>query len=333
MEDSAALSLLKRQIFSIKSESEFDRYAMEIFHYQALHNEVYNNYLNLLDIASGEIKEVSAIPFIPIELFKEKKIITGESDVDIIFRSSGTTGIQTSSHYLLDRNLYEESFLTGFGYFYNRITDYTILALLPSYIERNDSSLVYMVNRLIKESGKPDSGFYNLQQDALIKKLEQLKARNEKFILWGVSFALLDLAEKFEFDFGSNIIIETGGMKGKRKEILREEIHSFLCKRFHLDVVHSEYGMTELLSQAYSKGNGIYQAPPWMKIKIRDLNDPFDFSNQNNTGGVNVIDLANIHSCSFIATQDLGKINAPGFFEISGRFDNSDLRGCNLLFQ
>ena len=325
--------LLKNQIFSIQTDLDFEKMALLIFQYQASANSVYKKYIDLLNIDPVKVNKISSIPFLPIDFFKEEKILTGQTDYDVVFTSSGTTGPMTSSHYVADQSLYEKSFLKGFEYFYRAPADYAILALLPSYLEQKNSSLIYMMNRLIRETHHTDSGFYLYNDDELINKIKKLKEKKTKFILWGVTFALLELAEKFEFDFGNNIILETGGMKGRRKEIVREELHRILCERFHLSSVHSEYGMTELLSQAYSKGNGIFQTPPWMKILIRDLNDPFVWSEENRTGGINVIDLANINSCSFIATQDLGRRNREGTFEVLGRFDNSELRGCNLLIQ
>lgn len=325
--------LLKKQIFSIENESDFEKMALAIFNYQAFTNQVYKEYIALLKIDPSTINTISGIPFLPIEFFKEEKIISGYSDFDVVFTSSGTTGSLLSRHYVVDRSVYEESFLKGFEYFYDSPSEYVFLALLPSYLERKNSSLIYMMNRLIKESRNSDSNFYLYNDDELIIKIKKLKEKKSKFILWGVPFALLEFAEKFDFDFGNNIIVETGGMKGRQKELVRDEFHRILCDRFRLSSIHSEYGMTELLSQAYSKGNGIFHTPPWMKVLIRDLNDPMVFVDDNKTGGINVIDLANIHSCSFLATQDLGKKNHNGSFEVLGRFDNSELRGCNLLIQ
>ena len=324
---------LRKQIFPIEDDFAFEKIALQLFRFQASNNRFYQKYLSLLNIDPGRVKKISDIPFLPIDFFKDHTIVSSDSVCDVIFTSSGTTGVHPSRHYVVDRTLYEESFLKTFSSFYHSPAEYAFLALLPSYLERNDSSLIYMMNRFIKESGNSDSDFYLYHDDRLKKKIERLTERKSKFILFGVSFALLELAEQFEFDFGNNIVMETGGMKGKRKEIVREDFHSILCKKFHVTSVHSEYGMTELLSQAYSKGNGIFFSPPWMKILIRDLNDPFAGALENKTGGINVIDFANMYSCSFIETQDLGKKNPDGSFEVLGRIDSSEIRGCNLLFQ
>lgn len=318
-------------IFSIENEHSFENLALKIFHHQVTNNTTYKEYVTALNIDPNEINRVSKIPFLPIEFFKEHKILSSDSTTEIIFTSSGTTGEQHSSHFVTDVSLYEESFIHGFHHFYGSPVNYAILALLPSYLERKGSSLVYMMDRLIKESKNYDSGFYLYNHDQLVTKIKKLKNEKQKFILWGVSFALLDLAENFNLDLADVIIIETGGMKGRGKELTREELHQYFCERFHVRSIHSEYGMTELLSQAYSKGGGIFQTPPWMKIVMRDMNDPFATVAENTSGGINVIDLANLHSCSFIATQDLGKLKTDGTFEVLGRFDNSDLRGCSLL--
>ncbi|MGZ4034414.1 MAG: acyl transferase, partial [Bacteroidia bacterium] len=250
-----------------------------------------------------------------------------------IFTSSGTTGMIQSKHYVTDPDIYEKSYLEAFRLFYGDIEKQCVLALLPSYLERNGSSLIYMADDLIRKSKHPDSGFYLDNYDELIFKLKELESKDQKIILLGVTYALLDLIEKEKFHLKNTIVMETGGMKGKRKEMVREELHGILCEGFGLKVIHSEYGMTELLSQAYSKGNGIFNCPPWMRIIIRDTNDPFSFLPHTKSGGINIIDLANINSCSFIATQDLGKTFPDNSFEVLGRFDNSDIRGCNLLIQ
>lgn len=236
-----------------------------------------------------------------------------------------------SKHFVTDLSIYEESYLKAFEQFYGNIEDYTVLALLPSYLERDGSSLIYMVNDLIEKSKKEKSGFYLHNLDELAKNLLELDSKGEKVLLIGVSFALLDLLEKFQFKLKNTVIMETGGMKGRRKELIREELHTILCEGFGVSEIHSEYGMTELLSQAYSKGNGIFNCPPWMKILIRDTEDALSLLPKGKSGGINVIDLANVNSCSFIATQDLGKIHPNNTFEIIGRFDDSDVRGCNLM--
>ena len=276
------------------------------------------------------MKEVSDIPFLPIEFFKTHQIKTGDFEHEETFLSSGTTGANHSKHLVKDLSLYEDSYINAFKQFYGNIEDYCVLGLLPSYLERKGSSLIYMVDDLIRRSNHNESGFFLDNQAELIEILKKNVENNQKTILFGVSFALLDLAESYQIDLSDVIIMETGGMKGRRKELTRTELHAIYKNSFGVANIHSEYGMTELLSQAYSKGNGLFKTPRWMKVLIRDINDPFSYLQVNKTGGINVIDLANINSCSFIATQDLGKYSAEGF-EVLGRFDNSDLRGCNLL--
>lgn len=317
-------------LFAVNDKS-FDHYALEIFRFQAKNNEIYNKFLSLLQIDFHSIKKINQIPFLPIQFFKSHKVISSKEKIQEIFLSSGTTGFNQSKHYITDIQIYEQSYLKGFEYFYGNPEDYIILALLPNYLERKGSSLVYMIDDLIKKSKSPESGFYLNNLKELSHKLTGLDKRNKKILLIGVSYALLDLIEFKEFDLKNTIIIETGGMKGRRKELVKEELHHELCKGFGVDMIHSEYGMTELLSQAYSKGNGIFKTPPWMKILTRDTEDALTILSQDRTGGINVIDLANVNSCSFIATQDLGKIHANDTFEILGRFDNSDIRGCNLM--
>ncbi len=318
-------------IFSITSEEDFTEAALQAFRYQASENGIYREYLHHLNIDASTITSQKQIPFLPIELFKSHKIISTESASPTIFSSSGTTGMITSKHYVADISLYEKSFRKGFEYFYGDISNHCILALLPSYLEREGSSLVYMVNDLIKRSSNVHSGFYLHNTDELVEKLCMLRDSGRPVLLIGVTFALLDLSERYDLKMPGAIIVETGGMKGKRKEMVREELHEILAKSFGVEKIHSEYGMTELLSQAYSTGGGIFNCPPWMQVTVRDVNDPFSVMENNRGGGINVIDLANIHSCSFIATQDLGKKYDDQSFEILGRFDNSDLRGCNLL--
>ncbi len=325
-------------LFNIDSERRFNELALDIFRYQAAKNEVYSEYLKGLRLKAEEIDSVAQIPFLPIGFFKTHKVCTkyngSASSPQVlqstIFTSSGTSGDDTSKHYVHDISLYEESFRKGFELFYGKPKEYRILALLPSYLEREGSSLVYMLNDLIKQSADPESGFYLHNLDELAEKLKQKSKK--KTLLLGVTYALLDLAEKIKGNGSENLIVmETGGMKGKRKEMVREELHETLCASYGVKKIHSEYGMTELLSQAYSKSDGIFNCPPWMKVSARDVNDPFSAAAEGKTGGINVIDLANVHSCSFIATQDLGKVYADGSVEILGRFDNSDLRGCNLM--
>lgn len=336
------MSLLKeiqKQIFELNtnsttSEQDFNLLAIKVFNYQFQHNAVYQHYVLSLKINPDNIYHYSQIPFLPIEFFKTQKVVCNEvTENAICFLSSGTTGQITSKHYVNDVTIYESAFSAGFHDFYGNPADYCILALLPNYLERTGSSLVYMFNKLIADSNHTLSGFYLNNLEDLIKTIDILKQSNQKTLLLGVTYALLDLAE-MNLELTDNfIVMETGGMKGRRKEILKEELHHVLKKKFKINFIHSEYGMTELLSQAYSKQNGVFECPPWMKILIRDINDPFTYVKQQKSGGVNVIDLANINSCSFIETKDLGKVNQDFHFEILGRFDNSDIRGCNLMVQ
>tara|TARA_R100000750_G_scaffold32961_1_gene21124 strand:- start:29833 stop:30810 length:978 start_codon:yes stop_codon:yes gene_type:complete len=315
------------------SELNFVDEALNAFHYQYLNNPVYHNFCNLLNINVEDVKNIDKIPFLPVSFFKSHEIKTNHFKEEIIFTSSGTTGNSTSRHFVKDITLYEKSFTTCFELFYGKPENYYILALLPSYLERDGSSLIYMTEKLIEKSKHASSGFYLHNIDELAEQLIALEESHQKTLLIGVSFALLDLFEKHQFQLKHTTIMETGGMKGKRKELTREELHQFIKKASGVKQVHSEYGMTELLSQAYAKNDGLYSSPPWMKIIIKDINDPFQSLANNKTGAINIIDLANIDSCCFIATQDLGKINKHGQFEVLGRFDNSDIRGCNLLVQ
>ena len=319
------------QLFHINTDTEFNAFALKIFHYQYAKNPVYQKYVNfhLSPSAINNIKHYSKIPFLPIEFFKTHDVLCNNHHVDQTFVSSGTTGDLTSRHMITDLKIYETSFNKCFNLFFSNPNDYLILALLPSYLEREGSSLVYMAKKLIEQSKFKSSGFYLDNYEELIKTLNF--PNKPPTILLGVTFALLELAENYKPDLSGVIVMETGGMKGRRKEIIREGLHKILCSNFNIDQIYSEYGMTELLSQAYSKGNGIFKTPPWMKILIRDTNDPISILKYQHTGGINIIDLANIHSCSFIATQDLGKLYPDGSFEVLGRFDTSDIRGCNLL--
>ncbi|SHM93772.1 acyl transferase [Polaribacter sp. KT 15] len=319
------------KIFNIHTAEELNQVALEVFKHQFKNNRVYRSFCDLLYIHPSDISKVEEIPFLPIQFFKSKKVIASLDEVDTVFTSSGTTGSITSKHYVTDLNLYKESYLKGFDYFYGNIEDYTVLALLPNYLERTGSSLVFMVDDLIKKSKKTESGFYLNNLEELAKKLKELDAKGEKVLLIGVSFALLDLIDLHQFELNNTIVMETGGMKGRRKELVREELHKILKSGFGVDEIHSEYGMTELLSQGYSKGNGIFNTPPWMQILTRDTEDALSINSHGKNGGINVIDLANYNSCSFIATQDLGKVYTDNSFEIIGRFDNSDIRGCNLM--
>jgi len=323
--------MLINEIFSIETLTEFENVALSVFRHQAANNLVYKQFVSLLNIDVKEINSIKEIPFLPIEFFKSHKVLSLSDPIEQVFSSSGTTGTIQSKHYVTNISLYEKSYVTAFEHFYGNITNYTILALLPSYMERTGSSLVYMTNDLIVRSKKPKSGFYLNNLDDLINTLLELEKNNEKVILIGVSFALLDLISKKKFKLKNTIIMETGGMKGRRKELIRNELHKELKSGFGVTHLHSEYGMTELLSQAYSKRDGIFKTPPWMKILIRDSENPLQLLPNKKTGGINIIDLANINSCSFIATQDLGKLYSDETFEVLGRFDNSDIRGCNLL--
>tara|TARA_R110002167_G_scaffold261316_3_gene467783 strand:+ start:170 stop:1150 length:981 start_codon:yes stop_codon:yes gene_type:complete len=320
-----------QDIFSIRSEAEFEAAALEVYSFQYRNNAVYRSFCDYLRTPGTRIEQITDIPFLPIEFFKSKKIISKDRNPEVQFTSSGTTGNITSTHFVADVQLYRASYRKGFEHFYGSISDYCILALLPSYLEREGSSLIYMVDDLIKKSGHPSSGFYLDTMDTLAETLVKLDKAETKILLIGVSFALLDLLDSHQFRLKNTIVMETGGMKGRRKEMIREALHAMISQGFGVPLIHSEYGMTELLSQAYSKGNGIFKTPPWMKVVVRDTEDPLSAQAFGKTGGVNVIDLANLHSCAFIATQDLGKGYKDGSFEILGRFDHSDIRGCNLM--
>jgi hypothetical protein len=320
------------RVFNIKNQDDFQNTALEIFKYQADNNSIYRDFINLLGLDPGNVTSYKDIPFLPAEFFKQHKIITGNLQPVMVFESSGTMGTSSSKHYIVDPLICEESFTRTFQLFYGDPEEFFIAALLPSYIERKNSSLVYMVNGLIKRSAYPDSGFYKENIKELLSNIKTAESKNRKILLIGVSYAILDLAEQYAPDLSGVIVMETGGMKGRRKEITRGELHSILKKSFNLQNIHSEYSMTELLSQAYSKADGIYFPPPWMKILIRDPQDPLSIITEpGRTGGINIIDLANIHSCSFIATSDVGKLHDDGGFEVLGRFDSSDIRGCNLM--
>jgi len=320
-----------KAIFNITSNAEFETLALEIFRFQFENNTIYRSFCDLLYRHPSDVKHIENIPFLPIQFFKTHKVLSTKNAIEKTFTSSGTTGSVNSKHVVTDIKLYEKSYLEGFKCFYGDIEDYVVLALLPSYLERNGSSLIYMVDDLIKKSKQPESGFYLDNLKDLAQTLLKLEAKGQKTVLIGVSFALLDLIEHFQFNLKHTIVMETGGMKGRRKEIIRQELHEILKKGFGVTKIHSEYGMTELLSQAYSKGNGTFECPKWMKVLTRDTEDALSLQQPNKTGGINIIDLSNLNSCSFIATQDLGKVDENGQFEIIGRFDNSDIRGCNLM--
>ena len=327
----SSISKIREKIFS-NDNFNFEEIALQLFEFQYTHNLVYKQFVDYLKINVSNVQTVQQIPFLPIEFFKTHRIISGNAEPQKIFESSGTTGQITSKHLVTDLKLYEESFEKGFEQFYGNIEDWTILALLPSYLERDTSSLVYMVDDLIKKSKNPNSGFFLNNLDELAVKIKSnISNPKSQILLIGVTFALLDFADQFPMDLSDVIIMETGGMKGRREEITRDEVHAILTKAFNVKTIHSEYGMTELLSQGYSKGNGIFETPKWMKILKRDIYDPFYVTEAKGRGGLNVIDLANIYSCAFIATQDLVNIISDTEFEILGRIDNSDIRGCNLM--
>ena len=321
----------QEDIFSIASKKEFEKITLKVFRFQYENNKVYQSFCNYLGKNPSNVKQIPDIPFLPIQFFKSDKIVSSNNEAKVIFTSSGTTGMITSKHFVTDVSLYENSYNKAFSQFYGNIENYCVLALLPSYLERDGSSLIYMVEDLINRSNHQDSGFYLNNIEELSNKIIELENEGQNILLIGVTYALLDLIEYKKFNLKNTIIMETGGMKGKRKEIIREELHDILCKGFGVTAIHSEYGMTELLSQAYSLGDGIFECPIWMDVLIRDTEDALNYIENGKTGGINVIDLANINSCSFIATQDLGKKHENKTFEVLGRFDNSDIRGCNLM--
>jgi phenylacetate-coenzyme A ligase PaaK-like adenylate-forming protein len=312
----------------------FEPLALRLFRYQATHNPVYTSYLRHLRREPEEIKTLAEIPFLPVSFFKTHPLVTGDVTPSVVFESSGTTGQIPSRHYVHDPAFYQKISQTLFEEVYGPLDGWHILALLPSYLERNGASLVYMIDHFIRCTGSPESGFYLNNQHELAAKLTSLRQSPRKTLLIGVTFALLDLAEAFNgIDLSHVTVMETGGMKGRRTELLREEVHQILKSSFNLPAVHSEYGMTELLSQAYAPAEGEFTVPPTMRILLRDINDPFSINNELRSGGINIIDLANVDSCAFIETQDLGTFTGPDRFRVLGRFDNSDIRGCNLMVQ
>ena len=316
-----------KSIFSIATQADFDRMTLVVFRFQAEACTPYREYLELLGVDPAAVECPEQIPFLPIELFKSHRVYCGSNPPQQIFTSSSTTGQTPSRHYVADLRIYEEAFTRSFELFYGPAEQTAIYALLPNYLEREGSSLIYMVEGLIRRGG---GGFYLYDHDALLRDME---AHQGKKILLGVSYALWDLAEEQRGALRDVIVMETGGMKGRREELPREEFHRLLCDAFGVQSIHSEYGMAELMSQAYSDGNGIFRTPPWMRICVRDLNDPFRLLPNGATGGVNLIDLANLYSCSFLQTQDLGKVYDDGSFRILGRISGSEIRGCNLLVQ
>ena len=315
-------------LFSIKSAADFNAVALTIFRHQFSQNKTYREFCEFLKIKPNAVEQYSQIPFLPIQFFKTHTVISQNLQAQTVFYSSGTTKTNLSQHAVADLSLYDQSLLNGFELAFGPVSDYCIFALLPSYHENKNASLLYMVDKLIKASGNA-GGFFLDNFKELIQAIQKIQ-NSKKVILLGVSYALLDLADQLQPDLSNVLVLETGGMKGRRKEMLKSELHDYLKNKFNVAAIGSEYGMTELLSQAWSRGNGVFNCPPWMKILTREYNDPLAFTHQK-TGGINVIDLANIHSCSFIATQDLGKLYNNGEFEVLGRFDNADIRGCNLL--
>ena len=325
----ALTSSLDKEIFEVRPP-EFTGLALEIFHFQYAHNGLYRAWVDALGIRPQVVGALVEIPFLPVSFFKTDEVRTTEFIPEALFESSGTTGTGGSRHAVKDLNLYRRSFTLGFQQFYGSVEDYCIIGLLPAYLERSNSSLVVMVHELIGLSHHPDSGFYLYEHETLYQVLLRLEAAGQKVLLIGVTFALLDFAEKYSMQLKHTIIMETGGMKGRRKEITRPELHAFLQEKLGVSAVHAEYGMTELLSQAYSSGGGRFFCPPWMKVLVRKEDDPLDVG-ERGEGLLNIIDLANIYSCSFIAVDDIGFIHEDGGFEVAGRMDHSDVRGCSLM--
>jgi len=320
---------LEQKVFLV-NDANFEEIALKVFEFQASNNTVYSSFLNHLKIDHTNIQSIDEIPFMPISFYKSQKVVSGEWKESEVFTSSGTSGQERSQHFVKDLDFYNKVCRKCFESFYNSPDDFIIFALLPSYLEREGSSLIYMVDNFMQDAD-PDSGFYLNDFDQLIQNIKRARLNNKNILLIGVSFALLELAEKGEIDLSGSIIMETGGMKGRRKEIVRSDLHNRLKRAFHVNEIHSEYGMTELMSQAYAIRDGRFQTPPWMRVFTRDLNDPFSYLKKGATGGINVVDLTNLYSCSFVETEDMGRIIEGDKFEILGRIDNSEIRGCNLL--
>ena len=316
--------------FHIHDDTGFEQSALSVFRFQYDNNPVYQAYCQHLNIQKEQVNSLADIPFLPISFFKTHEVKTTYFSPELTFRSSGTTGMTQSQHHIKDENLYRQSLIQGFRHFYGDPSDYTFLALLPNYLEQQNSSLIYMMETLMHESSAPDNGYFLYNHEDLYKKLIQLRDNHQNTILWGVTFALLDFAESYQLNFPELIVFETGGMKGRRKEMVKEELYAILRNAFGVTDIHSEYGMCELLSQAYSRGGNVFATPPWMQLRLRSEKDPLDGSNTVSTGVINVIDLANLYSCSFIATEDLGRRHPQGI-EVLGRLDHSQLRGCNLM--
>lgn len=309
----------------------FEARALEVFHYQYARNPVYQAYVKAIGRNPDQVRDLASIPFLPISFFKTHAVVAGEFEPEIRFQSSGTTGQERSQHLVRDLRFYTRSYLQGFEQEYGPVKGWRILGLLPSYLEQGDSSLVYMVKGLIEASGHPDSGFFLYDHKDLAARLQEPNTTGQPTLLIGVTYALLDFATAFPFPLKNTVVMETGGMKGRKEEITRREVHQHLQKAFGPVPIHSEYGMTELLSQAYSKGEGLFTTPPWMQVWLREEEDPFQLHQGLGTGAINIIDLANLHSCSFIATADAGRVHPDGRFEVLGRLDHSDIRGCSLL--
>lgn len=324
------METLTDHIFHLSSEADFEATALQVFGFQYENNTVYRTYCQHIGKSIENVQTLSDTPFLPISFFKTHDVKTGDFEPELIFRSSGTTGMERSRHLIKDAALYRKSLIESFRHFYGNPSDYVFLALLPNYIEQKNSSLIYMMEELMRESGAKENGYYLYNHEDMYQKLIQLRDSQQKTILWGVTFALLDFAEKYTMDFPQLIVFETGGMKGRRKEMVKEELYDILRKAFGVTDIHSEYGMCELLSQAYSKGGNVFATPPWMQLRLRSEKDPFDGRNQMATGVINIIDLANLHSCAFIATEDLGRRHPDGI-EILGRMDHSQTRGCSLM--
>jgi len=331
MSNNLSVRELELRIFDVSSGEAFRQMAIAEFSFQYHHNPLYRRYCDLLGVKAGRVKQITHIPFLPIEFFKTQQVLAHGSSWERKFTSSGTTGMDKSTHYVKKTQLYHRSFSRAFAHFYGDIEDYCLLALLPGYWDNPHSSLIYMVRELMKQTGHPDSGFYLDNPQALVDKLVQLEEKGQKTLLLGVSFALLDLAERHTLKLNHTLVMETGGMKGRRREMTRGELHEKLMEGFGVQQIHSEYGMAELLTQAYSQHNGIFHAPPWMQVMVRDYDDPFGWAPPGRSGGINIIDLANLYSCPFIETKDIGQKHPDGSFEVLGRFDDSDIRGCNLM--
>jgi phenylacetate-coenzyme A ligase PaaK-like adenylate-forming protein len=325
--------MIFEDIFHSFSDTDFQHHAIALFHYQYEHNDVYHSFCNMLKINPKKVTKITQIPFLPVSFFKTHQVKTGNFVPETEFWSSGTTGAETSRHCIKNVLFYERTFLHAFEHFYGDPSQYCFLALLPNYLEQKHSSLTYMMNKFIINSKYAESGFYLYNFDELYTKIVHLMQKKIKTILFGVSFALLDFARQFTFEFPDLIVFETGGMKGRRPEMVKEELHHILCNAFGVKHIHSEYGMCELLSQAYSSGNNQFATPPWMKLLLRDEKDPLCCSETITSGAINIIDFANVYSCAFIATDDFGKKLPDGLIEILGRLDVAQLRGCNLLYE